>query len=122
MKMLEILHSINFKNLLSANRVPEMFEGFDADNFIRIDERGCQLHDIKEIYRHIRRKIRLEQEKGTSAAPMNLEDINNRIRLLLDALVTRNFLKSQLYANFSVLEAWKEIVIVSLTKSFSVVQ
>lgn len=69
MKMLEILHSTNFSNLMASQTVQTVFHGFNPDLFIRTDEKGCTLYDIKDIYHHLTRKINLEKEKVTNASP-----------------------------------------------------
>jgi len=66
MKMLEILHSINFKDIMSTQTPQTIIPSFNPDNFIHIDERGCPLYDIKDIYRHLKRKVNLEREKVTA--------------------------------------------------------
>jgi len=69
--MLEILHSINFKDIMSTQTPQTVIPSFNPDNFIHIDERGCPLYDIKDIYRHLRRKVNLEREKVTKQAQLN---------------------------------------------------
>jgi len=56
--------------------------------------------------------------KGTTSVVADFRGLQKQIQLVLEDFVTKNFLKSQSYANYSVFEAWKQVVIVSVTKGF----
>jgi len=56
--------------------------------------------------------------QGTTSVIADFRAMQRQIQLMLEDFVTKNFLKSQSYANYSVFEAWKQVVIVSITKGF----
>ncbi|KAI9011964.1 nucleoporin Nup186/Nup192/Nup205 [Phycomyces nitens] len=116
-KMLEIISSLRFVWHDHVNDSPrefrlESFPAFDDKRFEITNEHGCVVYEIWSVYKFLRGIQRTESLPGTDK--WNASEIE--IRNIIHVMVIQNHEREIAHGKLCCLEAWKQVVEVSVSE------
>ncbi|KAG0170312.1 hypothetical protein DFQ30_002656 [Apophysomyces sp. BC1015] len=122
-KMLDLLNSFEFKWVDQLEEAPEKleldsFKGFDSKTYEVRNERGCAVFDIRAIYAFLRREQRTREETTRDMTEQNRLSMENEMGRILQKLMAENHEREIIYAKTHCLQAWKQVVQVTLSSCF----
>ncbi|KAG2192756.1 hypothetical protein INT47_008407, partial [Mucor saturninus] len=120
-KMLEFVSSLEFTwvDQLTLNlKVSELvhLNGFDVKSYEIINERGCQIYDVRNIYKD----LRTTQEIHFINTPDN-DAVETEMGSILNWCMAQNHLKEITFAKIHCLKAWKEVIHVTIIECFDLI-
>ncbi|CAO3653036.1 unnamed protein product [Mucor hiemalis] len=121
-KMLEFVSSLEFvwvDSLISNIKVNSLLylKDFDVNNYLIINERGCQLYDTRSIYRDLRCRQDLEFVDSPDR-----DAVETEMGSILNWCMTENHSREISHGRFHCLEAWKQVIHITLIECFDLIE
>lgn len=120
-KMLEFVSSLEFTwidQLTLDLKVSELvhLNGFDVKSYEIINERGCQIFDVRNIYKD----LRTTQELHFINTPDN-DAVETEMGSILNWCMAQNHIKEITFGKIHCLKAWKEVIHVTIIECFDLI-
>lgn len=120
-KMLELVSSLEFTwvdELTENIKVTELvyLNGFDVDAYHMINERGCQIFDVRRIYKDLRSK-----QESHFINTLNNDAVETEMGSILNWCMAQNHIKEIAFGKIHCLEAWKEVIHITLIECFDLI-
>lgn len=121
-KMLEFVSSLEFvwvDNLVSNVKVKSLnyFKGFDVNDYLIMNERGCQLYDTRSIYRD----LRCRQDVEYANSP-DRDAVETEMGSILNWCMAENHTREIAQGRFHCLEGWKQVIHITLIECFDLIE
>ncbi|KAK9760360.1 hypothetical protein K7432_015693 [Basidiobolus ranarum] len=121
MKMLEILNSVDFiwsDYLKSDVLEPFYFKSLNFEPCLRTNERGCYVYDIRAVFAMLSVAKKQFEKQGNISSAGQKTAIKEEMRLILNHFIVENRSRELFHAKFHCLQAWKQVVDITLSKCF----
>ncbi|RUS33337.1 nucleoporin Nup186/Nup192/Nup205 [Jimgerdemannia flammicorona] len=121
MKMLEVLNSLNFvwKDSFGREEIDlYYFAGISLEAYLRVNERLCHVYDIRAIYAFLLSWQNQLEKQGAITTVGHRNIIKGEIKRILQHCIAENHTRELIHAQIHCLEAWKQVVEITLAKCF----
>ncbi|KAJ3080073.1 hypothetical protein HK102_003335 [Quaeritorhiza haematococci] len=135
-KMLEILNSLNFNDIypdrgfglgsgdLRSSATSQLSplmrftDYIDFTSYVRHDERGCEVYDIRTLHSLMLSRLKLLEKQGAISTIQQRSAAREELKSVLYALLNENGRRELVHAQLHCIQAWNQILRITLAECF----